>query len=126
MSNEVIVYMKRRRNNKKKNINEIINEVTVEKDIDIRKVYEDANMRDINRIPITIREDKAYRLLVNGIRHEHTNYENNLKNVYHICNSRYYNLYKNTVLNNISTEYPYLSEECNKQLQGRVVAIVVK
>ena len=118
--------MKRRRNNKKKNINEIINEVTVEKDIDIRKVYEDANMRDINRIPIAIREDKAYRLLVNGIRHEHTNYENNLKNVYHICNSRYYNLYKNTVLNNISTEYPYLSEECNKQLQGRVVAIVVK
>ena len=51
--------MKRRRNNKKKNINEIINEVTVEKDIDIRKVYEDANIRDINRIPITIREDKA-------------------------------------------------------------------
>ena len=62
MSNEVIECMKRRKTNKKKNINEIINEVTVEKDIDIRKVYEDANMRDINRIPITIREDKAYRL----------------------------------------------------------------
>ena len=115
--------MKKKRN---KNISEILNGITVEKDIDIRQTYDNAIKYEMRKVPIEIREDKAYRLLVNSMRNEHTNYDKNLKTVYHINNNRYYNLYKNTVLNEISSEYPYLSDACNKQLQGRVVAKVVK
>lgn len=122
MSKE-LVYMKKKN---KKDINTIINNIEVDKDINIREAYDDAIKYEMNKVPIEIRENKAYRLLVNNMRHEHTNYDKNLKNVYHINNSRYYNLYKNTVLNKISSQYPYLYDECNKQLQGRVVAKVVK
>ena len=99
--------MKKKRRNK--NISEILNGITVEKDIDIRQTYDNAIKYEMRKVPIEIREDKAYRLLVNSMRHEHTNYDKNLKTVYHINNNRYYNLYKNTVLNEISSEYPYLS-----------------
>ena len=94
--------MKKKRN---KNISEILNGITVEKDIDIRQTYDNAIKYEMRKVPIEIREDKAYRLLVNSMRHEHTNYDKNLKTVYHINNNRYYNLYKNTVLNEISREY---------------------
>ena len=67
----------------------------------------------------------SYKKLIQQ-QNDYYNYDKNLKTVYHINNNRYYNLYKNTVLNEISSEYPYLSDACNKQLQGRVVAKVVK
>ena len=80
----------------------------------------------MHEVPIEIREDKAYRLLVNNMRHEHTNYDKNLKNVYHIKKNLYYPLYKNQVLNKISIEYLYLTDACNKQLQGKIIVTLVK
>ena len=115
---------KKKRNNK--NINTILNEIQVDKDINIREAYDDAIKYEMHEVPIEIREDKAYRLLVNNMRHEHTNYDKNLKNVYHIKNNLYYPLYKNQVLNKISSEYPYLADACNKQLQGKIIVTLVK
>ena len=116
--------MKRKRN--KRDINKILNGIKVDKDVDMRKAYDDAIKYESNKIPLEVREDKVYRVLVNNIRHKHTNYDKNLKNVYHIKNNAYYPIYKNKVLNQISNEYPYLSDECNRQLQGKVVIVVVK
>ena len=115
---------KKKRNNK--NINTILNQIQVDKDVNIREAYDDAIKYEMHEVPIEIREDKAYRLLVNNMRHEHTNYDKNLKNVYHIKNNLYYPLYKNQVLNKISSEYPYLTDACNKQLQGKIIVTLVK
>ena len=79
---------KKKRNNK--NINTILNEIQVDKDINIREAYDDAIKYEMHEVPIEIREDKAYRLLVNNMRHEHTNYDKNLKNVYNIKNNLYW------------------------------------
>ena len=97
------------------NITSILNNISIDKNINIRQAYDDAMKYEMNYTPVQIREDKAYRILVNNIRHKHTNYDKNLKNVYHIKNNMYYNVYKNQVLSGISDKYPYLLNECNKQ-----------
>lgn len=117
---------KRRRIQSKNKIEEIINDISIEKNINIRQAYDDAMKYEMNYTPLQIREEKACRILVNNIRHKHTNYDANLKKVYHLENNKYYPVYKNNVLDNISNEYPYLSEECNKQKQYELAILVVK
>ena len=103
------------------NITSILNNISIDKNINIRQAYDDAMKYEMNYTPVQIREDKAYRILVNNIRHKHTNYDKNLKNVYRIKNNMYYNVYKNQVLSGISDNYPYLLNECNKQKQYQAV-----
>lgn len=119
---------KRRKQHKKSipNIASILNNISIDENINIRQAYDDAMKYEMNYTPMQIREDKAYRILVNNIRHKHTNYDKNLKNVYHIKNNMYYNVYKNQVLSNISDNYPYLLDECNKQKQYQTVIRLVK
>lgn len=119
---------KRRKQHKKSipNIASILNNISIDENINIRQAYDDAMKYEMNYTPIQIREDKAYRILVNNIRHKHTNYDKNLKNVYHIKNNMYYNVYKNQVLSDISDNYPYLLNECNKQKQYQTVIRLVK
>lgn len=119
---------KRRKQHKKSipNIASILNNISIDENINMRQAYDDAMKYEMNYIPIQIREDKAYRILVNNIRHKHTNYDKNLKNIYHIKNNMYYNVYKNQVLSNISDNYPYLLNECNKQKQYQTVIRLAK
>lgn len=119
---------KRRKQHKKSipNIASILNNISIDENINIRQAYDDAMKYEMNYTPMQIREDKAYRILVNNIRHKHTNYDKNLKNVYHIKNNMYYNVYKNQVLSNISDNYPYLLDECNKQKQYQTVIRLAK
>lgn len=119
---------KRRKQHKKSipNIASILNNISIDENINMRQAYDDAMKYEMNYTPIQIREDKAYRILVNNIRHKHTNYDKNLKNVYHIKNNMYYNVYKNQVLSNISDNYPYLLDECNKQKQYQTVIRLAK
>lgn len=119
---------KRRKQHKKSipNIASILNNISIDENINMRQAYDDAMKYEMNYIPMQIREDKAYRILVNNIRHKHTNYDKNLKNVYHIKNNMYYNVYKNQVLSNISDNYPYLLDECNKQKQYQTVIHLAK
>lgn len=119
---------KRRKQHKKSipNIASILNNISIDENINMRQAYDDAMKYEMNYTPMQIREDKAYRILVNNIRHKHTNYDKNLKNVYHIKNNIYYNVYKNQVLSNISDNYPYLLDECNKQKQYQTVIRLVK
>lgn len=119
---------KRRKQHKKSipNIASILNDISIDENINMRQAYDDAMKYEMNYTPMQIREDKAYRILVNNIRHKHTNYDKNLKNVYHIKNNMYYNVYKNQVLSNISDNYPYLLDECNKQKQYQTVIRLAK
>lgn len=120
---------KKRRKQRKKstsNITSILNNISIDENINMRQAYDDAMKYEMNYTPIQIREDKAYRILVNNIRHKHTNYDKNLKNIYHIKNNMYYNVYKNQVLSNISDNYPYLLDECNKQKQYQTVIRLAK
>ena len=119
---------KRRKQHKKSipNIASILNNISIDENINMRQAYDDAMKYEMNYTPMQIREDKAYRILVNNIRHKHTNYDKNLKNVYHIKNNMYYNVYKNQVLSNISGNYPYLLDECNKQKQYQTVIRLAK
>lgn len=119
---------KRRKQHKKSipNIASILNNISIDENINMRQAYDDAMKYEMNYTPMQIREDKAYRILVNNIRHKHTNYDKNLKNVYHIKNNMYYNVYKNQVLSNISDNYPYLLDECNKQKQYQTVIRLAK
>lgn len=119
---------KRRKQHKKSipNIASILNNISIDENINMRQAYDDAMKYEMNCTPVQIREDKAYRILVNNIRHKHTNYDKNLKNIYHIKNNMYYNVYKNQVLSNISDNYPYLLNECNKQKQYQTVIRLAK
>lgn len=119
---------KRRKQHKKSipNITSILNNISIDENINMRQAYDDAMKYEMNYTPVQIREDKAYRILVNNIRHKHTNYDKNLKNIYHIKNNMYYNVYKNQVLSNISDNYPYLLDECNKQKQYQTVIRLAK
>lgn len=108
-------------------VDELIDNITVEKDINFREAYENTMMyNNYKSLPKTIKEDVLNRFLVNGIRHDYTNYESNLKQIYRIENGEYYANYKNAVLDNISNEYPALYEECNNQKSFKRMVHLVK
>lgn len=103
--------------NKQIIFNKIINNLTLDDNIDLREAY-DSTMsfnKTKTRIEINIRD--ADRFMVNSIRHNCSNYDNYLKYVYKLDkkDNVYYNLYKNNVLRLISERYPNLSDECNRQ-----------
>ena len=109
-----------------RDIDYILNNISVDKNVNMRQAYDDAMKYEMHYVPVQIREYKSYRILMNNIRHKHTNYDKNLKNVYHIQNNKYYNVYKNQVLTNISNNYPCLTDECNKQKQYEIAIRLAK
>lgn len=108
-------------------VSEILDNIKVYKDINIREIYDEAVLHYVDEQPIEIKEYNMYRVLVNNIRHSHTNYEDNLKDVYKAgSNNKYYPMYKNQVLKEISNQYPYLKEECDKQKRREIIAKKIK
>jgi hypothetical protein len=96
----------------------VIDDIAVCDDIDTREVFENAVIHsygDLNYTDNEYRNKEVCAIMVNNIRHTCTNYENTLKNVYKIGIRCGYQRYKNAVLENISSYYPYLSEECDRQ-----------
>jgi len=59
---------------------------------------------------------KLNKYMVNAIRHNYTNYEDELKTIHKLktVHNAYYR-YKNSVLNNIAIKYPFLKKECDNQ-----------
>lgn len=59
---------------------------------------------------------KINKYMVNAIRHNYTNYEDELKTIHKLktVHNAYYR-YKNSVLNNIAIKYPFLKNECDNQ-----------
>lgn len=92
----------------------LVNNITVD-EIGIRNLYDKA-IANNGDPKLELPEDVAYRWMVNTIRHEYTNYEQGLKQIHKLkCDELNYQMYKNAVLDKISSTYPNLSEECYKQ-----------
>ena len=83
---------------------------------DIRSIYDGCELLN-NRD--TINEESMHRILVNNIRHDHTNYDKGLKKMKKDYGNYYtetiYTQYKNAVLNKIAMSYPFLADECTRQ-----------
>ena len=108
-------------------VDELIDNITIEKDIDFRELYESTMLYNKHKtLPKMIKDDVLNRFLVNGIRHDYTNYESNLRQINRIENGEYYANYKNAVLDTISNEYPALYEECNNQKSFKQMVHLVK
>ena len=104
------------------------------KDIYVYQLQDDARsiLEDALSYPNTLSEDgleyrerDLKRHLVNYIRHDKTNYESGLLDIHKVGlrldhkwgDSQSYFLYKNATLSKISQAYPYLKEECDKQMR---------
>ena len=116
--------MRRYKKKKAKNIDTIIAETHVDNNINIRDTYNNALQYEYNEMPIEISEKNLNRILVNNIRHDHSNYDINRKQL-RGDNKKYYTMYKNTVLNKISDHYPYLQKECDRQKRKEIVMIKI-
>lgn len=102
--------------NKQIVFNNILNNISINQDIDLREVY-DSTMKYNNSEDLELSKRTMYRYLVNAIRHNYTNYDDNLKRVYRLDknNCVYYKIYKNNILDLIADKYPELSDECDRQ-----------
>ena len=102
----------------------IISNLSIDK-VPIRKIYDDS-IKFIykKKKPLEIKEKTIYRCMVNDIRHNHTNYDMNLKKIYKIddIDTRRYYMYKNATLDIIAENYPSLKEECNNQKTHVIMA----
>lgn len=82
----------------------------------LRSILDSAIEYQYGNSPIEFYESEFYRLLVNNIRHSHSNYESGLSQLHKLRLSEIdYYRYKNAVLERISRAYPVLKDECDNQ-----------
>lgn len=101
-------------------LNSIIDNIQINDNIDMRQIYNNSfEYSSCNKIPVMIPEPTLYRFIINEIRHNESNYEKLLREVYKINkndkNNYMYMKYKNAVLDKISNMYPCLKKECDNQ-----------
>ena len=93
----------------------IVNSINI-LDSDCREIFDNAVNFEYGE-PLSEYSEKAINaIMVNDIRHNYSNYEQNLKEVDRIHRSnKDYIQYKNAVLDKISNAYPGLKNECERQ-----------
>lgn len=87
-------------------------------DYDAREILDEALRYEYvdGEAPLEFKEKNLKRIMVNSIRHNYSNYDDGLKQVHRLkASETVYFRYKNMVLNQISLQYPYLSDECKRQ-----------
>ena len=93
-----------------------ISNISVDRIDDIRIIYDGC---DLLNNKDGIKEHTMHRILVNNIRHDHTNYDKGLRKIKRQYGVYYdesvYTQYKNAVLTKIAMNYPFLAEECARQ-----------
>lgn len=108
--------------------NDIIRSIKVESDHNLREILDSAlsyQYADAER-PIEFRERDIKRYMVNSIRHNYSNYEDGLKQIYKLkMHEDMYYKYKNIVLNQISEKYPFLKDECESQKHKLVMVRII-
>lgn len=101
--------------NKTINFYNIINSTNIENK-DCRKIFDNSVQYAYGEVLDEYSEKSINAIMVNDIRHNCSNYDQNLKQIYRIHRSDSdYIQYKNSILNKISNAYPFLIDECNKQ-----------
>ena len=109
----------------RKNIefNKIVNNINLS-DKSIREFYDEALSYsfEYNEEPLYLQEDNIKRTLVNSLRHNNIfDYDKDINKINKIDKKNKdmnYKLYKNKVLNKIGEKYPFLEEECIKQMNA--------
>lgn len=92
-----------------------INSVNIENK-NCREIFDNAVQFAYGEPLLEYSERSIEAIMVNDIRHNYSNYDDNLKQVYKINRSdNDYYQYKNSVLEKISSNYPFLKNECDKQ-----------
>jgi lipopolysaccharide biosynthesis regulator YciM len=100
---------------KTKNLYNAINSVSIET-VDCRKIFEDAVKYEYNKPLDEYTENNINAIMVNNIRHNHSNYDQVIKQIHRIHRSdNDYEQYKNSVLEKIAIVYPFLKNECQRQ-----------
>ena len=85
-------------------------------DGDYRKILDDALHYNVNDNKIVYDEKYLEAIMVNGIRHNLSNYNKINRSVDKIYRSnRDHHQYRNSVLERISNQYEFLKDECNRQ-----------
>lgn len=103
--------------NKDEVLCKLINNIGLQS-IPIRQVYEEALLYQYGNIPYIIKENEVKRLMINLLRHKYTNYDKGLFFIKKMGNmSPDYRVYKNAVINEISSKYPILSDECLNHIE---------
>jgi hypothetical protein len=96
-------------------LHNIINSINIE-NVNYREIFDNAVQFAYGRPLEEYYEKNIEAIMVNDIRHNYSNYDDNLKRVYRIKRTDSdYEQYKNSVLEKISNTYPLLKDECNKQ-----------
>lgn len=109
----------------RKKFMKLVNNIIVD-DIGVRNIYDQAIINNGKDDKIELPENVVYRWMVNTIRHDYTNYEQGIKQIHKLnYDELSYRMYKNAVLDKISSVYPNLSEECNNQ-KNPVVMVTKK
>lgn len=95
----------------------IINNTKVNNNINLRDALDNALKYEYDEnTPIEFKEYNINRIMVNSIRHDYSNYELGLKQVHKLnLPEDMYFRYKNIVLDQISYQYPFLKDECERQ-----------
>ena len=96
-------------------LHNIINSINIE-DANYREIFDNAIQFAYGKPLEEYNEKSIEAIMVNDIRHNYSNYDDNLKRVYRIKRTdNDYEQYKNSVLEKISDTYPLLKNECDKQ-----------
>lgn len=97
-------------------LHKAINSTVIYYDKDYREIFDNA-IQFAYGVPLGEYYEKSIdAIMVNDIRHNCSNYDQILKQVYRINRSdNDYVQYKNSVLEKIANVYPSLKDECNKQ-----------
>ena len=96
--------------------------------IPIRNIYDEAvaylNTTHPNTNKQEVFEDRIKRLMVNQIRHNYTNYDEELRKLKRVKreDQTYYYLYKNYTLKKIQEQYQYLEDACKRQKTNLTMA----
>jgi hypothetical protein len=102
---------------KRKELYDIISNIEIDNNADCREIFDNSvKYRRIKRKSNEYRMRDVQTAMVNEVRHNYTNYDSRLRDVYHINMTDFdYMRYKNSVLNMIALNYNFLSDECLRQ-----------
>lgn len=108
----------------------IFNSCVVDEDLTEEQLYQEA-MNYTGKQYKSSSSVRAQRAMVNGLRHQHTNYDNNLNRINYLGRLSgeqefLYRRYRNSCLTKIANQYSFLSDECARQKKCVEMCTIIK
>ena len=111
-------------------IYKIFNRSMVDENLTEEQVYQEA-MDYTGKRYKSSSSARAQRAMVNGLRHQHTNYDDNLNRINYLGRLSgeqefLYRRYRNSCLTKIANQYSFLSDECTRQKKCVEMCTIIK